>query len=91
MHKVCRLNHKLFYTVCYCSLKSLLNVVDLLTISCIDVIYDDLCCESSSYAVIGIGSCKCLFNSSDILSSALVKACTKAYYQKLFFSDLITV
>ena len=49
MHKMCRLNDKLLNAVINCTLKSLIDIVDLLTISGKNVIDDDLCCECSAY------------------------------------------
>ena len=49
MHKVCGLDDKILYAVCNCSVKSLLYVVNLFSVTSLDVVDDDLSCECSSY------------------------------------------
>ena len=48
MHQVCRLYHKILYTIFDCTLKCLIHIVNLLVISCLYMIDDNLCCEGSS-------------------------------------------
>ena len=91
MHKVCRLNDKLFYAVIYCSLKCLIHVVDSFIVSCKNVVDNNLCCESSSYRIVLISCSKCLLDSADILSSAVVKRCSEADYKDFLVTDLISV
>jgi len=49
MHKMCRLDNKFLYAIIYRTLKSLLDIVDLLIIPCLNMVDDDLGCKCSSY------------------------------------------
>ena len=49
MHQMCRLNNKVFNSIVYCTLQCLLHVVNLLIITGLYVIDDDLSCKCSSY------------------------------------------
>ena len=49
MHKMCRLDHKIFYAICNCSFKGLIHVINSFAISCLDVVDNDLSCKCSSY------------------------------------------
>ena len=59
---MCRLYNEILYTVVYSPLKCLINVIDLLAVSCQYVVDDDLGSESTSDRPVGIGSCNSLFN-----------------------------
>ena len=91
MHQMCRLNNKVLNSVCYCTVKSLIHVVDCFIISCLYMVDDDLCCESTSYGPVRISCCQSIFDSFDILCTAVVKGSTKAYNKKFVLTDLILV
>ena len=91
MHQMCRLNNKILNALLYCTVKSLLHVVDILTISCLNMVDDDLCCKCSSYRPVRISFCKGIFDSLDILSTAVIEGSTKAYNKKLVLTNLILV
>ena len=55
------------------------------------MINDDLCCKCSSYRPVRICCLKCFFHTTDILCTAVIKRCTKAYNQNFIFSDVIFV
>ena len=49
MHQMCRLYNKILNTVSYCTVKSLLHIIDYFIISCLYMVDDDLCCKCTSY------------------------------------------
>ena len=91
MHKMCRLNYKILNTVCYCTVKCLLHVINLLIISCLYMVDNDLSGKCSSYRPIRECFCKSILDSFDILCTAVVKGSTKAYYKKLILTDLVLI
>ena len=91
MHQMCRLYNKVLNTVIYCTVKCLLHVIDCFIISCFYMVDDDLCCECTSYRPVRICFCKSIFNSFDILCTAIVEGCTKAYYQNFVLTDFVLV
>ena len=88
---MCRLYNEVLNAVVYSSLECLINVVDLLSVTCIYVVDDDLCCESSSYRPVRVSFLQSLLDSADVLCTALVEGCTKAYNEKFVLADLILV
>ena len=74
------LYNEIFYTIFYGSVECLFYIVNFFTISCLYMVDDDLCCESSSYRPVRICCCQCILNAFDILCTAVVKGGTKAYY-----------
>ena len=91
MHQMCRLNNQIFNAIIYGTFQSLIHVVDVLIITSLDVIDNDLCCECSSYRPVRICSLQCIFNTFDISNTAVIERSTKAYNQEFVFTDLITI
>jgi len=73
MHEMSGLDNKVLNTIVDSSLKGLLYIVDLLTISCKNVIDYDLCSEGSSDGPVRISLCNGPLNSADIICTAFVK------------------
>ena len=91
MHQMCRLNNKIFYAIINCTVKCLLHIVNHFIISCLYMVDDDLSCKCTSYRPVRICFLKFIFNSFDILSTAIVERCTKAYNKKFVLTDFILV
>ena len=49
MHQMGGLNHQRLHSICSCTLQSLLNIIDFLSITGLHMIYDNLCGKCSSY------------------------------------------
>ena len=88
---MCRLNNKIFYAIINCTVKCLLHIVNHFIISCLYMVDDDLSCKCTSYRPVRICFLKFIFNSFDILSTAIVERCTKAYNKKFILTDFILV
>ena len=73
-----RLDYKVLNAVGNCALKSLIHVVDHFAVSCLDMVDDDLSCESTSYRpFLTKFLIKGIFNSLDVVNTAVVEAGTK--------------
>ena len=88
---MCRLNNKIFNAIINCTVKCLLHIVNHFIISCFYMVDDDLCCKCTSYRPIRICFLQFVFDSFDILSTAVVEGCTKAYNKKFVLTDFILV
>ena len=86
-----RLYHQVFNAIVNGTLKSLIHIVDLLVISCLYMVDDDLSGKCSSYRPIRICFLQSILDALDILCTAVVEGSTKAYNQKLVLTDLIAV
>ena len=91
MHQVCRLDYQVLYSVVCGSLKGLLNVVDLLAVTRVDVVDDDLSCECSSDRPVRICFLKGFLDSADIFSAAVIEGCSEAYNEELVFAYVILI
>ena len=91
MHQMCRLYNKVLHSIVYSSLQCLIHIVDLLAITGLYVIDDDLCCKCSSYRPVRISCLNCLLNTTDICRTAVIEGCSKTYYKDFIFTDLISV
>ena len=91
MHQMGRLYNQILNTILYCTVKSLLHVIDHFIISCLYMVDDDLCCKCSSYRPVRISFCKSILDSLDILCTAVIEGSTKAYNKKFILTDLILV
>ena len=91
MHQMGRLYNQVLNTIIYSSLKCLIHVVNVLIITSLDMVDNDLCGKCTSYRPVRISLCKSILDAFDISYTAIVERSTKAYYQKLVLSDLILV
>ena len=91
MHKMCRLYNQVLNSVVNCTLECLIHVVNCFVISCLYMVDDDLCCESSSYSPVRISFCQSVFDSLDILCTAVIERSTKAYYKDFILTDLVLI
>ena len=86
-----RLYYQVLNTVCHSAVQCLIHVVDMLIISCLYMVDDDLCGKCSSYRPVGIGCCDRILDTLDISHTAVVKGSAEAYYQNLVLTDLILI
>lgn len=91
MHQMRGLYYQVLNTVCHSAVQCLIHIVDMLVISCLYMIDDDLCGKCSSYRPVGIGCCNRILDTLDISHTAVVKGSTEAYYQNLVLTDLILI
>ena len=91
MHQMRGLYYQVLNTVCHSAVQCLIHIVDMLVISCLYMIDDDLCSEGSSYRPVGIGCCNGILDALDISYTTVVKRSTEAYYQDLILTDLILI
>ena len=78
MHQMCRLYNQILHTICDCTVKCLLHVIDLLTVSCLYVVDNNLCGEGSSYGPVRISFLQCILDALDILGTAVIEGSTEA-------------
>ena len=70
---MCRLNDQILNTVCYCTLQCLIHVIDLLAVTCLYMVDDDLCGKCSAYRPARIGFLDCILDTFDIRHSAVIE------------------
>ena len=86
-----RLYNKVLYAIINCTLKCLIHIVDLLIVSCLYMVDDDLCSKCSSYCPVRISCLQCILDALDILGTAVIEGSTKAYNQDLIVTNLICI
>ena len=91
MHQVCGLNDEVLHAVLDCTLKSLLNIVDLLAVTGLNMVDDDLGCESSSDRPVRECGLQCILYSLDIGGSAVVEGSSEADDKKLVLADVVRI
>ena len=91
VHQMCWLYYQVLYAVVYCTVQSLLHIVDTFIISRFYMVDDDLCSKGSSYRPVWVCICKGFFDSSDISHTAVIEGCTEADYQQFVFTDFIFI
>ena len=88
---MCGLDDQLLHAVCRCALERLLHVVDLLTISGLHVINDDLGGKGPSHRPVGVRFPKCLLDPADVRRAAVIERCSETHDQKFLLTDLIAI
>ena len=88
---MCRLYNQVLNSVVNCTLECLIHVVNCFVISCLYMVDDNLCCECSSYRPVRISFCQSVFDSLDILCTAVIKRSTKAYYKDFILTDFVLI
>ena len=91
VHQVRRLHYQVLYAVGYCTLQSLVHVVDELLVSGLHVVDDDLRRERSAHRPLGVRLRQRVFDALDVLRTAVVERRTEAHHQQLVFADLVGV
>ena len=91
MHQMCWLYNEVLYAIVNRSLQCLIHIVDLLTITSLYMIDNDLCCKCSSYRPVRICCLDCFLNTTDICRTAVIEGCSKTYYKDFIFTDLISI
>ncbi len=86
-----RLYYKVFHPIGCCTVQRLLHVIDLLIVSCLHMVDDDLGGKRSSYRPVRICCCQRILDSFDVRHAAVIKRCTEADDQKFILSDLVLV
>ena len=90
-HQRCRLYNQNLHFVLDGSFNCLLYVVDLFVISCLNVIDDDLCSESSSYGEVWNCFLDCFFDCTDGCYTVIIVAGTEAAHQNFVAANLVLV
>ena len=91
MHQMGRLYHQVLYAIVYGTLQGLIHIVDLLVITGLYMVDDDLCSKGTSYRPVRICGLQGFLDTSDIFCTAAVEGSTEAYYQQFVVSDVISV
>ena len=91
MHQVGGLDDQLLHTVGDSALQSLLHVVDLLAVTGLDVVDDDLRGEGAAHGPVGVGRLQGVLNALDVGYAAVVEGGTEGYHQQLLLADLVLV
>ena len=91
VHEVRRLDHEMLDAVVDGTLQRLVHVVDLLAITRLDVIDDDLRSEGTTNRPVRIRRLQRLLDAADILRTAVVEGGTEAHDEKLLLADTVLV
>ena len=85
------LHHQLLHAVGDSALQSLLHVVDLLAVTGLDVVDDDLSGEGAAHGPIGVGRLQGVLNALDVGYAAVVEGGAEGHHQQLLLADLVLV
>ena len=85
------LHHQLLHTVGDSALQSLVHVVDLLAVTGLDVVDDDLSGEGAAHGPIGVGRLQGVLNALDVSYAAVVEGGAEGHHQQLLLADLVLV
>ena len=85
------LHHQLLHTVGDSALQSLVHVVDLLAVTGLDVVDDDLSGEGAAHGPIGVGLLQGILNALDVGYAAVVEGGAEGDHQQLLLADLVLV
>ena len=91
VHEVRRLDHEMLDAVVDGTLQRLVHVVDLLAITRLDVIDDDLRGEGTTHRPVRIRCLQRLLDPADVLRTAVVEGGTEAHDEKLLLADTVLV
>ena len=91
VHEVRRLDHEMLDAVVDGTLQRLVHVVDLLAITCLDMIDDNLRGEGTTHRPVRIRCLQCLLDPADVLRTAVVEGGTEAHDEKLLLADTVLV
>ena len=91
MHQMGRLYHQVLYAIVYGTLQGLIHIVDLLVITGLYMVDDDLCGKGSSYGPVRICGLQGFLDTSDICCTAVIERSTETYYQQFVVTDVISV
>ena len=86
-----RLHNEVLDTVCNSAIKRLLHVIDLLIITRLHVVDDDLSGERAADRPIRVGFLQSVLNALDILYATVVEGRTEADNEQLVFADFVFV
>ena len=85
------LHHQLLHTVGDSALQSLVHVVDLLAVTGLDVVDDDLSGEGAAHGPIGVSRLQGVLNALDVGYAAVVEGGAEGHHQQLLLADLVLV
>ena len=91
VHQMSGLHHQLLHAVGDSALQSLLHVVDLLAVTGLDVVDDDLSGEGAAHGPIGVGLLQGVLNALDVGYAAVVEGGAEGHHQQLLLADLVLV
>ena len=91
IHQMGRLNHQILNTIFYRTVKRLLDVIDLFSVTSLHMIDNDLGGKGSSDRPVRIGFLQSVLNALDISNTAVIKRGSEADYEQFIFADFITV
>ena len=91
MHQVRRLDHEILHAIGNCTVERLGHVVDLLAVTGLHVVDDDLSSERAADRPIRVGFLQSVLNALDILYATVVEGRTEADNEQLVFADFIFV
>ena len=91
VHQMGGLHHQLLHAVGDSALQSLLHVVDLLAVTGLDVVDDDLSGEGAAHGPIGVGRLQGVLNALDVSYAAVVEGGAEGHHQQLLLADLVLV
>ena len=86
-----RLHDQVLHAVCHSAVQRLLHVVDLLTVTGLHMVDDDLCGKGAAHAPVGVCGLQSVLNALDVGSAAVVEGGAEGHHQQLVFADLIGV
>ena len=91
VHQVRRLDDKILHAIGNCTVERLGHVVDLLAVTGLDVVDDDLRGEGAADGPVGVRGLQGVFDALDVGHAAVVEGRAEGDDQQLVFADLVLV
>ena len=91
VHQVCGLDNKVFYAVVNSSFESLVDVIDVDTVTALNVVDDDVCCKTTAHRVFRESLVESALDSADSQAAAVVEAGSEAEHQQLIVADIVLI
>ena len=91
VHQVGRLNNEVLDAVGNCAVQSLRHVVDLLAVTSLNVVDDDLCSESAADRPVGVRFLQRVFDALDVGDAAVIERRAERDDQQLILADIVLV
>ena len=91
VHQVGGLHNQSLHTVGNRTVHSLFHVIDLLAVTGLDVVDDDLCGEGAADGPVGESLGQSILNALDVFHTAVVEGSTEGDDQQLLLADLVLI
>ena len=91
VHQVGGLDDQVLHAVCHSAVHGLLHVVDLLAVTGLHMVDDDLCGEGTAHGPIRVSFLQSILDALDVLHAAVVEGGAEGDHQQFVLADVVLV